>query len=220
MNRHRISVPGDECQSIVAFSSGRSVSRHVASGRRVPGHISTGRGVSRHVASGRRLPTAYVYRTRSVRAYAFQTQRVKAYFYQTTSARAFAFWTQCVSSKRRVSRQMASRRRVPRHHASLRCCHGTEHHSETFNLSIRILGCRSGGSRCSDSIQLYSLYLTYIYILRHIEHPASYLSHPGSSGMTRTVYRQEVYAARSWGASERLVLARTIRSVYAGVPAP
>jgi hypothetical protein len=42
------------------------------------------------------------------------------------------------------------------------------------------------------------------------------LSHPGSSGMTRTVYRKEVSTVRSWGASEQLVLARTIRSVNAG----
>jgi hypothetical protein len=61
----------------------------------------------------------------------------------------------------------------------------------------------------------------YFYSCQVIQNE-TVMSHPGSSGMTRTgtVYRQEVYAARSWDASERLVRARTIRSVYAGAPAP
>jgi len=45
------------------------------------------------------------------------------------------------------------------------------------------------------------------------DNAAPVVSHPGSSGMTRTgtVYRQEVYAARSYVTSERQIRARTIR---------
>jgi hypothetical protein len=61
----------------------------------------------------------------------------------------------------------------------------------------------------------------YFYSCQVI-HKETVMSHPGSSGMTRTdtVYRQEVYTVRSWDASERLVQARTIRLVYAGALAP
>jgi len=101
--------------------------------------------------------------------------------------RAFSFWTQPCEGiflmDAAVSGQMASRRRVSCH-CGYAGCQGTEHRSK---YSRRIHK-HAAGSRHSDSVQFYSLYLMYIYIcyyhtscFQH-KHPAS---HPSPLFLTR-----------------------------------
>ena len=77
--------------------------------------------------------------------------------------RAFSFWTQLCQGifllDAAVSGQMASGRCVL-WHCSYAGCRGTEHRSK-YSCCI----CKYAvGSRHSDSVQFYSLYLMYIYI--------------------------------------------------------
>ena len=101
--------------------------------------------------------------------------------------RAFSFWTQPCQGifllDAAMSGQMASRRRVSWHHAYTGC-QGMEHRSK---YSRRIHK-HPVGSRHSDSVQFYSLYLMYISIcyyhtsrFQH-KHPAS---HPSPLILTR-----------------------------------
>jgi len=101
--------------------------------------------------------------------------------------RAFSFWTQPCQGifllDAAVSGQMASGRRMS-WHRGYAGCQGTEHHSK---YSRRIHK-HAAGSRHSDSVQFYSLYLMYIYIcyyhtsrFQH-KHPAS---HPSPLFLTR-----------------------------------
>jgi len=77
--------------------------------------------------------------------------------------RAFSFWTQPCQGifllDAAVSGQMAFGRRRS-WHRGYAGCQGTEHHSK---YSRRIHK-HAAGSRHSDSVQFYSLYLMYIYI--------------------------------------------------------
>jgi len=101
--------------------------------------------------------------------------------------RAFSFWTQPCQGifllDAAVSGQMASGRRVS-WHRGYAGCQGMEHRSK---YSRRIHK-HAAGSRHSDSVQFYSLYLMYIYIcyyhtsrFQH-KHPAS---HPSPLFLTR-----------------------------------
>jgi len=101
--------------------------------------------------------------------------------------RAFSFWTQLCQGifllDAAVSGEMASGRHVSWHHGYAGC-QGTEHRSK---YSRRIHK-HAAGSRHSDSVQFYSLYLMYIYICyyhtSHFQHkyPAS---HPSPLFLTR-----------------------------------
>jgi len=101
--------------------------------------------------------------------------------------RAFSFWMQPCQGifllDAAVSGQMASGRCVS-WHRGYAVCQGTEHRSK---YSRRIHK-HAAGSRHSDSVQFYSLFLMYIYIcyyhtsrFRH-KHPAS---HPSPLFLTR-----------------------------------
>jgi len=100
--------------------------------------------------------------------------------------RAFSFWTQLCQGifllDAAVSGQMASGRYVS-WHRGYAGCQGTEHRSK---YSCRIHK-HAAGSRHSDLVQFYSLYLMYIYICYHTscfqhKHPAS---HPSPLFLTR-----------------------------------
>jgi len=164
----------------------RSSPRYRASRRRSPwylltgwsmaGHFPSGRTVSGHFPSGRSRVSAFSYWTRpddtchasmhqekkncvlSVR-----TQLATASAYRTERVRAFSFWTQLHQSifllDAAVSGQIASGRRASWHrsHAGYQ---GMEHRSK-YSRRIRK---HAEGSRHSDSVQFYSLYLIYIYI--------------------------------------------------------
>ena len=89
---------------------------------------------------------------------------VSGYFPSGRSrVRAFSFWTQPCQSNfllgAAVSGQMASGRRVSWHHGHA-VCQGMDHRSK-YSCRIRK---HAAGSRHSDSVQLYSFYLMYIYI--------------------------------------------------------
>jgi len=77
--------------------------------------------------------------------------------------RPFSFWTQpcqCIFLQNAtVSGKMVSGRCVSWHHGHTGC-QGTEHRSK-YSRGIRK---HAAGSRHSDSVQFYSLYLMYIYI--------------------------------------------------------
>jgi len=127
--------------------------------------------------------TASAYWTARVRAFFFWTQPCQGISFWTEHVRVFSFWTQpCqgISSWTQpcqgiflleaavsghflldaaVSGQMASGRRVSWHHGHAGC-QGTEHRSK-YSRHIRK---HAVGSRHSDSVQFYSLYLMYIYI--------------------------------------------------------
>jgi len=101
--------------------------------------------------------------------------------------RAFSFWTQPCQGifllDAAVSGQMASGRCVS-WHRGYAGCQGTEHRSKYS----RCIHKHAAGSRHSDSVQFYSLYLMYIYIyyyhtsrFQH-KHPAS---HPSPLFLTR-----------------------------------
>jgi len=135
---------------------------------------------------------AFSFWTHSVRAFSFWTQPCQGIFLLDTAVsghfpsghsrdRAFSFWTQpCQGIFLRdtaVSGQMVSGRRMSwdRGYAG---CQGMENHSK---YSRRIHK-HAVGSRHSDSVQFYSLYLMYIYIcyyhtsrFQH-KHPASHSS--------------------------------------------
>jgi len=113
---------------------------------------------------------------------------VSGYFPSGRSCvRAFSFWTQPCQGifllDAAVSAQMASGQCVS-WHRGYAGCQGTEHCSK---YSHRIHK-HAAGSRHSDSVQFYSLYLMYIYIcyyhtsrFQH-KHPAS---HPSPLFLTR-----------------------------------
>jgi len=114
--------------------------------------------------------------------------------------RAFSFWTQPCQGifllDAAVSGQMASGRRVS-WHRGYAGCQGTEHLSK---YSRRIHK-NAAGSRNSDSVQFYSLYLMYIYIcyyhtsrFQH-KHPAS---HPSPLFLTRVALRSVSETKESW----------------------
>ena len=120
------------------------------------------------------LATISAYRTKRVRAFSFWTQPCQGIFLLNAAmsghfpsgrsrVRAFSFWTQLCQGifllDAAVPGQMASGRCVSWHcgHAG---CQGTEHRSK---YSHRIPK-NAVGSRHSDSVQYYSLYLMYIYI--------------------------------------------------------
>jgi len=99
----------------------------------------------------------------------------------------FSFWTQLCQGifimDAAVSGQMASRRCMS-WHRGYAGCQGTEHRSKYSHRVHK----HTAGSRHSDSVQFYSLYLMYIYIcyyhtsrFQH-KHPAS---HPSPLFLTR-----------------------------------
>jgi len=102
-------------------------------------------------------------RTQFAIAPCIQTQLATASAYRTERVRAFSFWTQPCQGifllDAAVSGQMASGRRVSWYHGHAGC-QGTEHCSK-YSRRIRK---HAAGSRHSDSVQFYSLYLMYIYI--------------------------------------------------------
>jgi len=102
-------------------------------------------------------------RTQFAMAPCIRTQLATASAYQTERVRAFSFWTQPCQGIFLLDAaglgQMVSGRHMSWHrgHAG---CQGTEHRSK---YSRRIHK-HAAGSRHSDSVQFYSLYLMYIYI--------------------------------------------------------
>jgi len=151
---------------------------------------------------------AFAYRTERGRAFSFWTHGVRAFSFWMqpcqsiflldaavsghfpsghSRVRAFSFWTQPCQGifllDAAVSGQMASGRCVS-WHRGYAGCQGTEHRSKYS----RRINKHAAGSRHSDSVQFYSLYLMYIYIcyyhtsrFRH-KHPAS---HPSPLFLTR-----------------------------------
>jgi len=142
------------------------------------------------------IAMASAYRTARGRAFSFWTQPCQGIFLLDAAVsghfpsgrsrvRAFSYWTQPCQGifllDAAVSGQMASGRRVSWHHGYAGC-QGTEDRSK-YSRRIRK---HAAGSRHSDSVQFYSLYLMYIYIcyyhtsrFQH-KHPASHPS-PRSS---------------------------------------
>jgi len=119
------------------------------------------------------LAMASAYRAQRVRAFSFWTQPCQGIFLLDAAVsghfpsgrsrvRTFCFWMQprqCIFLLvAAVSEQMASGRRVSWHHGHAGC-QGMEHRSK---YSCRISK-HAAGSRHSDSVQFYSLYLMYIY---------------------------------------------------------
>ena len=102
-------------------------------------------------------------RTQFAMAPCIRTPLAMASAYWTEHVRAFSFWTQPCQGifllDTAVSGQMASGQRVSWHrgHAG---CQGLEHRSK-YSCRIRK---HTAGSRHSDLVQFYSLYLMYIYI--------------------------------------------------------
>jgi len=147
--------------------TGQSVAGHFPSGCTVSGHFPSGRSVSGHFPSGRRRVTAFSFWTQPCQGIFLLDAAVSGHF---------------PSGRSRV-RAMASGRRVS-WHRGYTGCQGTEHRSK---YSRRIHK-HAAGSRHSDSVQFYSLYLMYIYIcyyhtsrFQH-KHPAS---HPSPLFLTR-----------------------------------
>jgi len=137
---------------------GRSSPRHLLTGQSVAGHFPSGRTVSGHFPSGHTVSGHFPSGPSRVRAFSFWTQPCQGIFLLDPA----------------VSGQMASGRCVS-WHRGYAGCQGTEHRSK---YSRRIHK-HAAGSRHSDSVQFYSLYLMYIYIcyyhtsrFRH-KHPAS-----------------------------------------------
>ena len=138
--------------------TGRSVAGHFRSGLMVSGQFPSGRMVSGHFSSGRTVSGHFASGRSRVRAFSFWTQPCQGIFFLDAA----------------VSGQMASGRRVS-WHRGYAGCQGTEHRGK---YSRRIHK-HAAGSRHSDSVQFYSLYLMYISIcyyhtsrFQH-KHPAS-----------------------------------------------
>ena len=140
---------------------GRSSPQHHAPGRSSPRHLLTGRSVAGHFRSGRMVSGHFPSGRSRVRAFSFWTQPCQGIFLLDAA----------------VSGQMASGRRVS-WHRGYAACQGTEHRSKY----LRRIHKHTAGSRHSDSVQFYSLYLMYIYICyyhtSHFQHkhPASHPS--------------------------------------------
>jgi len=124
----------------------------------MPWHLCTGPSVAGHFRSGRTVSGHFPSGRSRVRAFSFWTQPCEGIFLLVAA----------------VSGQMASGRRVS-WHRGYAGCQGTEHRSK---YSRRIHK-HAVGSRHSDSVQFYSLFLMYIYIcyyhtsrFQH-KHPAS-----------------------------------------------
>jgi len=137
---------------------GRSSPRHLLTGRSVAGRFCSGRTVSGHF---------------------LLDARCQGISFWTHGVRGFSFWMQPCQRifllDAAVSGQMASGRHVS-WHRGYAGCQGPEHRSK---YSRRIPK-HVAGSRHSDSVQFYSLYLMYIYIcyyhtsrFQH-KHPASH----------------------------------------------
>jgi len=166
--------------------------------------------VSGHFPSGRRRVRAFSFWPHGVRAFSFWTQPCQGIFLLDAAVsghfpsgrrrvRAFSFWTQpCQgiflldvgvsghfpSGRSRVRANGIRTARVMAPWLRYTGCQGTEHRSK---YSRRIHK-HAAGSRHSDSVQFYSLYLMYIYIcyyhtsrFQH-KHPAS---HPSPLFLTR-----------------------------------
>ena len=147
--------------------TGRSVAAHFRSGRTMSGHFPSGHTVSGHFPSGRTVSGHFPSGCSRVRAFSFWMQPCQGIFLLDAA----------------VSGQMASGRRVS-WHRGYAGCQGTEHRSKYW----RRIDKHAAGSRHSDSVQFYSLYLMYIYIcyyhtsrFQH-KHPAS---HPSPLFLTR-----------------------------------
>jgi len=102
-------------------------------------------------------------RTQYAMAFAYWMEHGRAFSFWMHSVRAFFFWTQPCQGifllDAAVSGQMASGRRVL-WHRGYAGCQGTEHHSKYSHHIHK----HAAGSRYSDLVQFYSLYLMYIYI--------------------------------------------------------
>jgi len=143
--------------------------------------------------------TASAYQTARVRVFFFWTQPCQGISFWRERVRAFSFWMQPCQGisywtqpcqgifflDAAVSGQMASGRRMSWHcgHAG---CQGTEHCSK-YSRRIRK---HVAGSRHSDSVQFYSLYLRYIYICHY------HTSH-GNKGKLANTTRRVEYEAMS-----------------------
>jgi len=148
----------------------------------VSGHFCSGHTVSGHFPSGRSCVRAFSFWAQPCQGIFLLDAAVSGHFPSGCSrVRAFSFWTQPCQGifllDAAVSGQMASGRRVL-WHCGYAGCQGMEHHSK---YSRRIHK-HAAGSRHSDSVKFYSLYLMYIYIcyyhtsrFQH-KHPASHPS--------------------------------------------
>jgi len=140
---------------------GRSSPRHLLTGQSVAGHFRSRRTVSGHFLSVRTVSEHFPSGRSRVRVFSFWTQPCQGIFLLDAA----------------VSGQMASGRRVS-WHRGYTGCQGMEHRSK----DSRRIHKHAAGSRHSDSVQFYSLYLMYIYIyyyhtsrFQH-KHPASHPS--------------------------------------------
>jgi len=148
---------------------GRSSPRHLLTGRSVAGHFRSRRTVSGHFPSGHTVSGHFPSGRSHVRAFSFWTQPCQGSFLLDVA----------------VLGQMASGRCVS-WHRGYAGCEGTENRSKySRRIHKHIVG-----SRHSDSVQFYSLYLMHIYIcyyhtsrFQH-KHPAS---HPSPQFLTRIV---------------------------------
>ena len=139
---------------------GRSLPRHHTPGRSLPRHLLTGRSVAGHFRFGCTV-SGYFPSGRTVSGHFPSGRSVSGHFPSGRSrVRAFSFWTQPCQGRGYAG------------------CQGTEHRSKYS----RCIHKHVAGSRHSDSVQFYSLYLMYIYIcyyhtsrFRH-KHPASHPS--------------------------------------------
>jgi len=174
--RHGICLPDGAWQGIFVLDA------------RCQGIFLLDAAMSGHFPSGRSHVRAFSFWTQPCQGIFLLDAAVSGHFPSGCSrVRAFSFWTQPCQGifllDAAVSGQMASGRRVS-WHRGYAGCQGTEHRSK---YSHRIHK-HAAGSRHSDSVQFYSLYLMYIYIcdyhtsrFQH-KHPAS---HPSPLFLTR-----------------------------------
>jgi len=139
------------------------LARHLLTGRRVLGHFFSGRSRVRAFPSGRSVSWHFPSGRSHVSTFPTGCSRVRAFSFWTQPCQGISYWTQPCQGifllDAAVSGQMVSGRRVS-WHRSHTGCQGMEHRSK-YSRRIRK---HAAGSRHSDSVQFYSLYLMYIYI--------------------------------------------------------
>jgi len=156
-------VPCIRTQLATASCVRTQLARHLHTGRHVSGHFfsgcsrvrafPSGRSVLEHFSSGHSRVRAFPTGRSRVRAFSFRTQPCQGIFLLDAAESGYFLLDAAVSG------QMVSGRHVSWHHGHAGCqC--MEHRSKYS----RHIPKYAVGSRYSDSVQFYSLYLMYIYI--------------------------------------------------------
>jgi len=136
---------------------GHSSPRHLLTRQSVAGHIRSRRTVSGHFPSGCMVSGHFPTGRSRVRAFSFWTQPCQGIFLLDTAVSGHF-----PSGRSRVrANGIQTMRVMARGYAG---CQGTEHRSKYS----RHIHKHAVGSRHSDSVQFYSLYLMYIYICYYI----------------------------------------------------